>query len=77
MNAADIAAAKVLPPPATRRALRIAAGLTLQELADVVGVTRDAISKYELGHREPRGPLRRVYAQALADLRRFVAELHQ
>lgn len=77
MNAAEIAAAKVLPPPATRRALRLAAGLTTQEIADIVGVTRDAISKYELGTRQPTGPRRTAYAKALADLRRYVAELEE
>ena len=44
---------KGLPEPIERRRLRIMAGLTLQDVADSVGVTRSAISRWELGSRSP------------------------
>ncbi len=74
MDVETIANAKRLPPPAARRALRVAAGLTLQDVADVVGVTRQAVAKWETGDRNPSGRVRSAYAQALADLRRLVTE---
>lgn len=55
-----------LQSPDQRRALREAAGLTQQELADIVGVTRNTISSYELGTRTPQaGRARERYAAAL------------
>lgn len=36
------------------RELRIEAGLTQQQLADKVGVTRNSISEFELQHMQPR-----------------------
>ena len=44
---------KGLPEPTERRRLRIMAGLTLQDVAAAVGVTRSAISRWELGSRSP------------------------
>lgn len=58
-----------LPTPAQRRALREASGLSQRELADIVGVTKGAISNWELGVRQvPRGPLLERYVQALRAL---------
>lgn len=74
MEIQEIARTKRLPPPAIRRALRVAAGLTLQDVADVVGVTRQAVAKWETGERNPAGGARTAYAQALSDLRRAVTE---
>jgi DNA-binding XRE family transcriptional regulator len=54
--------------PDKRRALREAAGLTQQELADIVGVTRKAIGNYETGIRYPQGAARDRYAEALRAL---------
>jgi len=59
-----------LPDPAVRRAIRLAAEAIEQDLADVVGVSRPTISRYETGQREPRGETRRRYAEALEALRR-------
>lgn len=42
-----------LPPPEQRAALRKAAGLTLQEVADAVGVTAAAVWYWEQGQRTP------------------------
>lgn len=58
-----------LPSPAERRRLREASGLTQQEIADIVGVTRGAISHWELGVRStPRGHLLDRYVEALRAL---------
>ncbi len=57
-----------LPPPETRRRVRVQAGVTQRQLADALGVSRPALTHWERGAREPRG-LRRVdYAEALSIL---------
>jgi transcriptional regulator with XRE-family HTH domain len=58
-----------LPPPEQRRALREAAELTQQELADVIGVSKQAISHWETGIRTPRGAFLGRYVEALRTLR--------
>ncbi len=58
-----------LPPPATRRALRLAAGLTTEQLAQVLGVTRQAVCNWETGRRTPRGAQLDAYREALKYLR--------
>jgi DNA-binding XRE family transcriptional regulator len=60
---------RALPAPPTRRALREAAGATLLDVGRAVGVTPQAISNWELGHRTPRGALLKRYLDALAILR--------
>jgi DNA-binding transcriptional regulator YiaG len=57
-----------LPDFRVRRALRVAAGLRQDELAAVLGVTRPSVSRWESGTREPRGELRRRYADVLKRL---------
>lgn len=61
-----------LPEPAERRSLREAAGVSQQELADALGVTRAAISHWETGTRSPRGELRRRYVSAIRVLQEAV-----
>lgn len=61
-----------LPQPDERRALREQAGLTQQEMADAIGVTRAAISQWEAGTRTPRGPLLDRYVEAIRALREAV-----
>jgi transcriptional regulator with XRE-family HTH domain len=56
-----------LPPPATRRLLRLQAGLYQRELASVLGVSRLTLMRWESGA-EPRGERRQRYAEALAQL---------
>lgn len=82
MTATDIAAAlsvqmqqasvPPLPSTATRRALREAAGLTTEQLAQVLNVTRQTICNWELGRRDPRGHQRLAYLEALRFLREAV-----
>jgi DNA-binding transcriptional regulator YiaG len=66
------AAVPPLPSPATRRALREAAGLTTDQLAQVLHVTRQTVCNWELGRREPRGEQRAAYLEALRFLREAV-----
>jgi transcriptional regulator with XRE-family HTH domain len=44
-----------LPGPAERRLLRIQAGLTQRDIAQCLGTTAAAVSRYESGDRVPRG----------------------
>ncbi|MGJ5899272.1 helix-turn-helix transcriptional regulator [Streptomyces niveiscabiei] len=55
----------VLPPPVVRANLRLAAGLTQQEVAEAVGVKRLAVARWELGQTHPRRPHRGVYMHLL------------
>lgn len=59
---------QALPPPPNRRALRDAAGLTLQEVATAVGVTPAAVWQWENGHRNPNGKHLDAYLDALRAL---------
>ena len=61
-----------LPAPRVRRGLRLAAGLALEDLAEVVGVGKATVSRWERGLREPRGEPRVRYAAALRQLREVV-----
>lgn len=54
-----------LPPPAMRRAIREAAHLSLGEVGEEVGVTAQAVSKWELGERFPRREHLHRYAELL------------
>lgn len=51
-----------LPPPEKRKALREGYGITQDQLADILNVTRTAISLWERGKRTPRS---RDYAEFL------------
>ncbi|MFJ6628905.1 MULTISPECIES: helix-turn-helix domain-containing protein [unclassified Streptomyces] len=55
----------LLPPPTVRAKLRVAAGLTQQEVAEAVGVKRLAVARWELGQTHPRRPHRAAYMHLL------------
>jgi HTH-type transcriptional regulator/antitoxin MqsA len=59
-----------LPEPSIRRLLRTRAALSQQEIADLLGVTRPAVTRWELGERTPRGDLAERYSDVLDRLAR-------
>jgi DNA-binding transcriptional regulator YiaG len=61
--------ARRLPPPAVAKAIRDAAGVTQQELADELNVNRVTVARWELGERVPRGAMRLAYTELLEELR--------
>lgn len=61
-------ARRALPPAPVRRFLRQRAGVTQAELAQVLGVERPTVTRYESGAREPRGELRLAYVGVLERL---------
>jgi DNA-binding XRE family transcriptional regulator len=63
-----------LPKPDMRRALRRAAGASLADVADAIGVTRQAVSLWELGLREPRDVYVEDYLEILDGFRQMVWE---
>ena len=54
-----------LPSPEARRVLRERAGVTQQDVAAAVGVTREAVSQWEAGRRDPRPPRLARYLEVL------------
>jgi transcriptional regulator with XRE-family HTH domain len=54
--------------PELARAVRLAAQISVTELAAELNVTPSAVSRWEQGQRRPRGPLAEKYAAALARL---------
>ena len=63
-----------LPSPEVCRSLRLASGLTEEQVGELVGADRATVARWELGTRTPRGQLRERYAAVLSELRRIVAE---
>ncbi|OLZ60684.1 transcriptional regulator [Streptomyces sp. IMTB 2501] len=63
-----IASRSPLPPPAERKRLRQAHGLTLDEVAAALKVRRATVSGWEAGKTEPRPPERDAYARMLKQL---------
>ncbi|WP_331746003.1 telomere-associated protein Tap [Streptomyces virginiae] len=63
-----IASRATLPPPAERKRLRAAHGLTIDEVATALRVRRATVSGWESGKTEPRPPERDAYARLLAQL---------
>ncbi|MFI6013372.1 telomere-associated protein Tap [Streptomyces sp. NPDC051243] len=66
-----IASRSSLPPPAERKRLRQAHGLTLDEVAAALQVRRATVSGWEAGKTEPRPPERDAYARMLKQLARL------
>jgi len=63
--ATRVRARRELPTPTVRRELRRAAGVSLRDIADAIGVTREAVRLWELGQRRPRGANLDGYLEAL------------
>ncbi|MGW2956338.1 helix-turn-helix transcriptional regulator, partial [Streptomyces eurythermus] len=63
-----VASRAKLPPPAERKRLRAAHGLTIEEVAAALKVRRATVSGWEAGKTEPRPPERDAYARLLDKL---------
>ncbi|MGW3214898.1 telomere-associated protein Tap [Streptomyces parvus] len=63
-----VASRSPLPPPAERKRLRQAHGLTLEEVAATLEVRRATVGAWESGKTEPRPPQREPYAHLLKRL---------
>lgn len=61
-----------LPSPAAARAIREAAEISQQALAEELGVHRVTVARWEAGQRRPRGSRRVAYAGLLEQLRRVI-----
>jgi transcriptional regulator with XRE-family HTH domain len=57
-----------LPPPAVRRAIREAAGVSQADIAAALGVDRVTVTRYESGARTPRGERLAAYVRVLREL---------
>ncbi len=57
-----------LPPPEVRRAIRIASGVHASEIATLLGVTRQAVSKWERGLCSPSDEHLDAYVAILVEL---------
>ncbi|MER6194926.1 telomere-associated protein Tap [Streptomyces cyaneofuscatus] len=66
-----VASRSALPPPAERKRLRQAHGLTLEEVAATLDVRRATVGAWESGKTEPRPPQREPYAHLLKQLARL------
>ena len=67
-------ARRELPSPDVRRTLRRVAGASQADVAEVVGVTRQAVQLWEAGARTPRGTNLDAYLEVLRAFRRAVSE---
>ncbi|EPJ36472.1 hypothetical protein STAFG_6479 [Streptomyces afghaniensis 772] len=71
-----VASRSPLPPPAERKRLRQAHGLTLDEVAAALQVRRATVSGWEAGKTEPRPPERDAYARMLKQLAQLYPATH-
>lgn len=63
------ASALSLPPPDVWRSIRVAARVTIPEMASLVGVSRQTVYFWESGERRPSGARLTKYAEALRTCR--------
>jgi HTH-type transcriptional regulator/antitoxin MqsA len=63
---------RTLPPAADRILIRLRSNLSQQDLADYLGVSRVAISRWESDERHPRRPHLERYTELLDRLSREV-----
>jgi transcriptional regulator with XRE-family HTH domain len=62
------AAQGTLPAPRIRKAIRVEAGASQQQVADAIGVARATIAAYECGTRRPAGKHLTAYVAILERL---------
>jgi transcriptional regulator with XRE-family HTH domain len=68
MTLIDEVRARQLPSAKTRRAIRLAAGVSQLRMAAELGVHRTTFIRWENGRQDPRGGSRERYAKLLAGL---------
>lgn len=71
---AELNAARKLPAPSVRRALRMRAGLSLARVGNALGVSDQAVAYWEAGIRRPRPANLVAYAELLQALRSMLSE---
>ncbi len=59
-----------LPPPKTRKAILLAAGISLEEMGKAVGVSHEAIRLWEIGLRAPTETNLIRYSAVLEEMQR-------
>ncbi len=62
-----------LPPPEFCRGVRVAAGASQADLAELLGVHRETISRWERGNRRPSPRHLARYLELLEELRKVAA----
>lgn len=67
---ARVRALRRLPPPETRRTIRVAAGVSQAAVADALGVSQASVGYWEAGSRTPRGDHAAAYLLLLDELSR-------
>jgi DNA-binding transcriptional regulator YiaG len=65
--------ARRLPPAQTRRAIRLAAGVSQVRMAAELGVHRLTFVRWENGTHQPKGDAGERYARLLSELAKVVA----
>ena len=61
-----------LPEPSARRQIRTDYGVTIQAVADVLGVSRMSVTAWERGKSEPTGDNATKYAQLLREMKQAI-----
>lgn len=70
MNTKDLVRVRHLAVTGAARALREAAGLSLADVAEPIGVDRSTVWRWERGLRRPHGEPARRYLELLTELSR-------
>lgn len=79
LRAREIAGARsrgemTLPTPARRRELRVSAGLTQSDIAEVLGCSPPSVTRYENGSSEPTGEMLLRYSRLMRELAKLERE---
>lgn len=67
-DTAQLAAVRALTNSGVARSIRLAARLSLSEVADEVGASTSAVHRWERGQRNPRGEAALRYGALLTEL---------